>query len=314
VATNYPTIPPADASHQPEISPVSLPEFVPFGDAPDFAAKVRWRMLHDRNPLFPILQDKIEVKRFAHERGVATPATSFVTDDPALLPFDSLTETCFIKANHGSGWNFLCDAGQLYYFGHNNDLLDADGKVPQDAAHLALLSREQFLDLCRQMLNLRFAPQEWAYQVIPPRIFVEERLYPLDGGDLRDYRFYTFDGVVRAINVGSSSYRKNRENIFLTPQWEPIAMTRYVERLPNPLPARPANLQEMIAAAQRLCHGIDFMRVDLYGTTRGVMLGEITLYPGGGLPNLPTACPRFNHWLASFWKHPGHAQAQWSAI
>jgi hypothetical protein len=276
---------------------------------PDFSAKVRWRMAHDRNPLFPILQDKVAVKRYAHERGVPTPRMLFVTINPDTLPFDSLPNTYFIKANHGCGWNILCEADEFYYFGQGKDLLDANGKLLETARHSKFyVSREQVISLCRQMLGTRFETQEWAYQVIAPQIFVEEKLHSAEGGELRDYRFFTFDGKVRAIGVGSATYRKNGENVFFTPDWEPIPLTQYRERLPDPLPQRPPVLNEMIAAAERLGRGLDFVRVDLYHSTYGVMLGEITLYPESGVQNSPTACPHFNQWLSGFWQHPGHTK------
>jgi hypothetical protein len=277
---------------------------------PDFAAKVRWRMAYDRNPLFPILQDKVAVKRYAHERGVATPRMFFVTIDPATLPFDKLPDTYFIKANHGCGWNILCDAGEFYFFGQGKELFDENGRLVSEARRAPLhLSRDQVVVLCRQMLGTRFEAGEWAYQVIPPHIFVEERLQQAAGGELLDYRFFTFDGVVQMIGVGSATYRRNGENVFFTPDWKPIALTQYRERLPDPLPSPPSRLAEMIAAAERLGKGIDFVRVDLYDSTRGVMLGEITLYPESGVPDSPTSCPRFNLWLGDFWRRPAHAKA-----
>lgn len=282
------------------------------GATPDFAAKVRWRMQHDRNSLLPVLQDKVAVKRYAHERGLSTPRMLYVTNDPASIPFDALPNSYFIKANHGSGWNFLCEGGEFYYFGSGKDLVDTNGRLIEHASSSELhIPRETVVSMCKKMLGMRFAPQEWAYQVIEPQVLVEEVLHASDGGELCDFRFYVFDGVVRVINVGSATYRKRGENVFLTPDWEPIALTQYYESLPDPLPERPEKLAEMIAAAERLGKGIDFIRADLYQTTRGVMLGEITLYPGGGLVNSPTTCPRFNRWLGNFWNHPGHATAQW---
>jgi hypothetical protein len=292
-----------------------LPSAIAGEFMPDFAAKVRWRMVHDHNPLFPILQDKVAVKRYAHERGVATPRMYFVTIDPATLPFDSLPVSCFIKANHGCGWNILFESGEFFYFGQGKGVLDASGKLLPEARHSAIyLSRDQVVEVCRHMLSTRFETKEWAYQVIAPQIFVEEKLCSADGGELRDYRLFTFNGVVQAIGVGSATFRKNGENVFFTPDWEPIALTQYRERLPDPLPARPAKLNEMIAAAERLGRGIDFARVDLYDSTQGIMLGEMTLYPESGVPDSPTSCPRFNHWLSNLWQHPAHAAVQWPSV
>jgi len=270
----------------------------------DFAAKVQWRMANDRNPLFPVLQDKLAVKNYARERGIASAEVFAVVSDPAMLPRQQFPEPCFIKANHGCGWNFLYEQGTFYFFGHGNALMNADGSLNDAARQDLRAQRDHVVQLCAQMFDLRYCNDEWAYQMIAPRIFVEEKLLSAEGGELRDYRFYTFDGVVKAINVGSATYRRNQENVFLTPNWQVIPQTQYREHLPNPLPTRPEQLPAMISAAERLGAGIDFVRVDLYQSTKGVMLGEMTLYPNGGAPGTPSGCPRLDQWLGRQWRSP----------
>ena len=58
----------------------------------------------------------------------------------------------------------------------------------------------------------------------------------------------------------------------------------------------------MIDTAEKIGKDIDFARVDLYSTTKGIVLGEITIYPEGGMENSPTACPMFNRWLGIQWE------------
>ena len=271
----------------------------------DFAAKVQWRMFNDRNPVYPVVTDKIAVKNYAMERGVATPKLLYQTTRPAELPFDQLPQTCFIKANNGCGWNILRNKGEFYWFGNGDQIVANDGSFLAQSVD-SRLSSEQVIDACQQMLVTPYKEHEWAYHRVTPRILVEEQLEPLGGGELFDYRFYTFNGVVRAINVGSASYRRSNENIFLTTNWEVIALTQYRESLPNPLPGRPVMLAGMLEAAQRLGYGIDFVRIDLYQTNKGVMLGEMTLYPEGGQPLTPTTCPQFNYWLGDAWIQQRH--------
>ena len=284
---------------------------VPVGLAePDFAAKVRWRMLHDRNPIFPVIQDKIAVKEYARQRGIKTSKLLFETNDPAEIPFDQLEEPFFIKANHGSGWNFLSEGKQLHYFGLGESIMNPEGQLVEESLRASrIISREKCIAMCRQLLSMRFAAREWAYHRITPRILVEEKLHAANGGELLDYRFYTFDGIVRAVSIGSPTYRRDRLNVFLTPEWEVIKLTQSNERLPDPLPARPECLSEMIDIASRLGKGIDFVRVDLYDSHQGVMLGEMTIYPKSGLPQTPTICPRFNRWLGDYWHHPNHPKS-----
>jgi|SRR5437588_414243 len=272
----------------------------------DFAQKVRWRIKYDRNPLFVIVQDKYRVREYAATRGVKTAPLLYVTDKPETIPFDSLSGSYFIKANHGWGWNILGKDDVLYLHGDGSQLLQENNTVNEEKR----LTREACVALCQDWLTQRYGrPRhllspvgtEWAYQEISPRIIVEKCLIARDGGELNDYRFYTFDGVVKAINIGSRTYRREKLNVFFYPDWSEIKLTVYKDAVPDPLPPKPENVTEMIQIAERLGNGLDFIRVDMYDTTDGLVLGEMTVYPERGARRTPTACPKFNRWLGSQW-------------
>lgn len=283
--------------------------FVP--DSLEFAAKVRWRMRFDHNPLFIELQDKWSVRAYAGARGVRTAPLLHETTHPESLPFDSLPARYLIKASHGCGWNILGYDGGLYHFRDGRALVRPDGSLlDQAAASSFRLDRAGAVRQCRAWLAMRHRRREWAYQKIRPRIVVEAMLEAPGGGVLQDYRFYTFDGEVRAINIGSCLYRRRQENVFFDPAWRPIELTRYKESLPDPLPPRPDRLPEMLEIARRLGTGIDFVRIDLYDSTQGVILGEMTVYPSGGSEGTPTRCPVFNHWLGHQWDLPPERRRQ----
>jgi len=273
----------------------------------DLAAKIRWRMRFDRNPVFIRLQDKLAVRAYAAERRVATAGLLNATDEPETIPFDALPADYMIKANHGCGWNIICLAGQHYRFGDGRSLAGTAEPTTASAAIDGLnervpLTREEVVVECRRWLNSRYSTREWAYQHIPPRIIVEYLMVPLEGKELLDYRFYTFDGVVKAINVGSPTYRRDHLNVFYDVNWNQIELSRYAEALPQTLPPRPKFLDEMVATASRLGKGLDFVRIDLYDTAGGIVLGEITVYPESGTRGMPTGCPRFNRWLGDQWR------------
>ena len=268
-----------------------------------FAAKVRLRMEHDRNPLFITIQDKYKVKEYAESKGVKTPKLFWVTENPEAIPFDQLPRNYFIKANHGWNMNIRCINSELYWFGGGQCFADFEVSSRNTEPPIEYrLTREQCVSLCKEWLNQTHFPKEWAYQYITPKIIAEEILIPKEGDELLDYRFYTFNGVVKAINVGSASYRRNKENVFFKPSWQRFKLTRYVEKLPDPIPKKPHNLKEMIQVAQTLGEELDFVRVDLYNTSRGIVLGEMTVYPDGGILGTPTGCPVFNWWLGAQWK------------
>jgi len=264
----------------------------------DFAWKVRWRMKHDRNPLLIELQDKYEVRQYAHKRGVRTAELLFVTEDPATIPFDSLPQDYFLKANHGCKWNILCRDGQLYFYSDGEDL------IGRKNFSMRKLPREECIHYCRQWLKSVYSKSQWAYQHISPKIIIEEVLEQKGGGALVDYRCFTFNGVVKAVQVSSPIFKSANCNMFVDKNWRELSLTIYREGIPNPPAEKPQNFEEIVSAAERLGKGVDFVRVDLYNTMRGVTLAEMSIYPEAGEADSPTACPVFNKWLGDQWILP----------
>lgn len=261
-------------------------------------------MKNDHGDRISVLQDKYRVKEIVGSSGLLVAQLLFVTDDPTTIPFDSLPGDFFLKANHGCGWNVIQRDGRLFRFGDGRYLLDKAGKfLPPDEVLPFVISRSECIRQCQKWLRTKYSRKEPSYHRILPRILIEERLLPSNPEDeLRDYRFYTFNGRVRVISVGSPSYRFSGVNIFFTPAWEEIPLTVYAEKRPEILPPRPVRLAEMITHAERLGDGINFVRVDLYDTSKGVAFGELTFYPQAGGNGTPTNCTRFNQWLGSFWE------------
>lgn len=270
---------------------------------PKFADKVRWRMARDHNPLFLTIQDKYRVRDYASERAVRTADLLYVTQDPQTLPFDSLPDSYFIKASHGWGWNILCLNGDFYYFKSGKEIVDTDGTLKQARPGKEhQLTQAEVVSLCSEWMVQKHRSNEWAYQHIEPNIIVEALLTPKDDTELKDYRMYTFDGVVKAINIGSARFRRDACNIFYDRNWNEFKLTRYQESRPENMPQRPERLDEMLKVAERLGAGLDFARIDLYDTTDGIVLGEMTIYPQAGVKKSPTTCTAFNQWLGNQWK------------
>jgi len=268
-----------------------------------FAAKVRWRMKYDRNPFLTTIQDKYSVRKYAKTKGIKTAKLIYSTDNANTIPFDTLPKNCFIKANHGCEWNIIRLNSEYYFFKNGVNFEDyRSNDFDEKLIEKDKISKEECIVLCEDWLNQKYLEEEWAYLNIKPKILVEEVQYPHEGKELFDYRCYTFHGKVKAISIGSLNYRKTNKNIFLDANWNIINLSRYKEALPNPLPKKPENFDEMISIAETLGSEIDFARVDLFNTSKGIILSEMTVYPEGGAPFSPTACSHFNRWLGSNWK------------
>jgi hypothetical protein len=264
----------------------------------DFSWKMRWRMRKDRNPIFVELLDKYRVKEYAARLGIRTAETFYVTDKPDTIPFDSLPETYFLKANHGCRWNILCENNRFYLYGDGKNLGD-----PRQISQYEL-TRDEVIRHCTTWLGTLYSRRQWAYQHIKPLILAEEVLCQREGGELKDYKFYTFYGKAELVKVFSQTIRHDHMEILLDANWKPIALSNRKVHSPASIPPKPESYPEMLETVRKLGESLDFVRVDLYETTRGVVLGEMTIYPLAGRFNSPTPDPKFNKWLGDQWVLP----------
>ncbi len=275
-------------------------------------------MRFDRSPILVTVQDKFAVREYARAFDVRCAPLLHVTEDPATIPFDALPPDCMIKATHGWNWTIARTTSGFYLFGDGSRMPPHTSPTAYPALDARQrLDIDEVIALCTQWLASRHNSNEWAYQHMTPRILVEETLVPREGSELLDYRLYTFRGQVRAINLGSARLRREKANVFLRPDWSLIPLTRYRESLPQEIPPCPGTLAHMIDIARRLGEHIDFVRIDLYDTTRGVLLGEMTVYPNAGTRDRPSGCPVLDAWLGAQWSMgPARhgAAAAWNVI
>ena len=251
-------------------------------------------MDRDRNPLLPVLADKRRVKDWARAHGVATARVVWEGPRGQPIPWDDLPSSCYLKANHGSGWNLRYHDGVITFF--------QDGKVPE--AQRRVLTRSSAQSLVESWLRRHFSLRQWAYKPIPRRVFVEEPLVDRTADELQDYRFYVFAGKVRAANLGSPTLRQRGQAAAWYADGRPWILTRGQQTMvERPVPS---TWEELKRTAETLAAGLDFVRVDLYDTSDGIVLGEMTFYPEAGGRNTPTACPVFNQWMGDCWREAWH--------
>lgn len=238
-----------------------------------FNELVQARKLHDRDPRLPLLADKIEAKahvarRLGPEWVIPTlwRGTSLPDRPEWPLPF-------VLKSSHG-----CCQCAFVR---------TGDEDWP------ALRRRAQ------SWLKRRYGGvlDEWLYSQIEPRLLVEP-FVGRQGALPVDYKFFVFGGRAEFVQVDTDREHGHKRVIF-DRSWRPLACA-----LQYPLERReiapPASLPRMIAAAEALGRGFDFVRVDLYEVDERPMFGELSFYPGSGLDRFRPA--RFDalfgeHWL-----------------
>ena len=226
-----------------------------------FNEKIAWRKLHDRDPRFPLLVDKVRAKEYVADkfgRELIIP-TLAVFDSAAALDFSKppLSNPPYVlKANHASNMNIFVRKGPI----------DEEGIRKKLA---------QFLKLDYSKIA-----EEWAYSQVERKILVEPFI-ETPKGYLPDFRFHVFGGKTYAIETVVDIHGNRRENMY-DRDWNLLNIVhggypRYLEPLP-----RPSQLDRMIELAETLGRDFRYVRVDLYEIGGQVKFGELTFYPGGG--------------------------------
>lgn len=241
-----------------------------------FNEKLQWLKLHDRNPLYRTLVDKVLVKKWV-EVNIGNQyiiPTIEVWNSPQEIIFEKLPKQFVIKVNHDSGGVFVCK---------NKDELNIESMRRQ---------------IYKRFEHNGFAfGREWPYKDVKPLVFAEEYIEPEDPGEgLVDYKFFCFGGKADCVMACVGRASGKPRFYFLDRGWEVRRYNASSLSLPEgfSLP-RPNGLEEMFCVAERLSEGIPFVRVDLYDAGGRVLFGEMTFYPQSGFDQniLPEADERW---------------------
>jgi len=244
-----------------------------------FNEKLSLRLAIDRRPLLVILSDKVKVRDYiaAKVGSHVLNKVHWVGKNASAMPFDDFPEAFVIKANHGSG--FVRIVTNKSEINRDNVIREAESWLRFDYGKYS---------------------GEWAYSRIDPVVvveeFVESNAKSADGVPW-DYKFFVFDGKCAMIQVDVSRFSGHARTLF-TPGWELIPAKLTYPRAQKETP-HPDRLDEMLRVAEAVGKGIDFVRVDIYDSNRGPIIGELTCFPEGGTGKLSP--PHYDYWLGSFW-------------
>ncbi|MGP9805418.1 sugar-transfer associated ATP-grasp domain-containing protein [Paracoccus sp. NSM] len=118
------------------------------------------------------------------------------------------------------------------------------------------------------------------------RVIAEEFLQDYDPAFAipRDFKVFAAKGRCGLIQViDRNPEKKLRTNSFFTRDWSHIDRPIKTNYRMGPAYPRPADLEVLIAMAERISAEIEeFYRLDFYMTTRGPVFGEFTSYPSAG--------------------------------
>lgn len=231
-----------------------------------FNEKLQWLKLYDRNPLYTKLVDKYEVREYISEKigeDYLIPLLG-VWDDPEDIDFDSLPNKFVLKCNHNSGLGMcICtDKSKIDIKKVKNELKSG-------------LAQNYYLN-----------GREWPYKNVSRKIICEKYMTDETGKNLRDYKFYCFDGKPKIVGIyqDRNSDKETTGDFFdMNFEWVDLRFG-----MPNALnkPQKPQKFQEMIKIAEILSEGMPEVRVDLYISNNKIYFGELTFFDGGGFDKI----------------------------
>lgn len=238
--------------------------------------KLNWLKLHDRNPVYTKLVDKYEVK----------PIIADMIGDEYIIPtlgvwerfddidFSTLPDRFVLKCTH-----------------------DSEGLViVRDKALLDMKSAKEKLESALTQ-NFYYIGREWPYKDVKPRIIAEEYMEDHTDGELRDYKFFCFNGEPKAMFVATDRVIDKVKFDYFDLGYNHLDIR---QKYPNAVNVRkPKTFDKMIELSGIISKGYPHVRVDFYEVDGELYFGEFTLYHFSGfMPFEPNEWDKvFGDWL-----------------
>ena len=231
-----------------------------FNNPQTFNEKLQWLKIYDRNPFYTQLVDKYEVRKFVKARignKYLIPCLG-VWNHFNEIDFSKLPNQFVLKCTHDSGGLIICkDKLKL-------NLKDAKKKIEH------CLKRRYFLNT-----------REWPYKNVKPKIIAEEYKVDESGYELKDYKFFCFDGMPKAMFIATDRGTDTKFDFFDT-EFHHLPFTNGHPNADKEI-KKPENFTEMLHIAKLLSKGIPEVRVDLYNVNGKILFGEMTFFHWSGM-------------------------------
>ena len=223
--------------------------------------KLQWLKIHDRHPEYTRMVDKAAVKDFVagiigKEYIIPTLATYDTVD---AIDFNALPSQFVLKCTHDSGGIIVC----------------------KDKSKLNVEAAKRKL---RKALNRTFSllTREYPYEDVPRRIIAEKYMEDESGYELKDYKFFCFDGKVHYLFVATGRQNNDTRFDFYDKNFRHLPIRQGHPWATNTID-KPANFEKMIEIAEQLSKSIPHVRVDLYNINGKIYFGEYTFFHYGGI-------------------------------
>ena len=221
--------------------------------------KLQWLKLNNRHEEYTKLVDKYEVKPYiasliGEEHIIPTLG---VWDRFEDINFDTLPKQFVLKTTHDSG-------GVAVIKDKNNMDMKAVRKKLNKS-----LKRDFYL-----------LHREYPYKNVKPRIIAEQFMVDESGTELKDYKFFCFDGKVKFLFVATDRAFDVRFDFFDS-EFNHLPFKQGHTWAAKKI-QKPENFESMKHIAEILSKGMPHVRVDLYNINGQIYFGEMTFFHFAG--------------------------------
>ena len=236
-------------------------KFIDFDNPKTFNEKIQWLKLNYRKEEYTNLVDKYRVKQYitkliGEEYVIPTLGVWKNVDD---IDFKSLPEKFVLKCNNDSGGIVICK-----------------NKKDFDEVKAKSFLKERLKN------NGYWYGREWPYKNVKPCIIAEKYMEDSISKDLKDYKFFCFNGSMEFFDIDIDRFIEHRSNYYdrngnFLPFGKTYCPPDYTKKI-----EMQKNLDKMIELAETISHNTVLSRIDFYEIDGQVYFGEITFYPGSG--------------------------------
>ena len=230
-----------------------------------FNEKLQWLKLNDIHPEYARIVDKAEAKEYVREV-LGEGAEQYLIPTLGVwntfdkIDFNLLPNQFVLKTTHDSGGVAIVKDKTTMNL----------GKVRAKIEHS--LNN-----------NFFYEHREYPYKGIKPRIIAEKFMVDESGTELKDYKFFCFDGEPKMLFVATDRPFDTRFDFF-DMDWNHLPF-KQGHPLATKEIKKPAGFEKMKEIARKLSKGFPHVRVDLYDINGQIYFGELTFFHFSG--NVP---------------------------
>jgi len=239
--------------------------------------KLQWLKLYDRNSDYINMVDKYEVKEYVSKiiGDEYIIPTLGVWDNFDEIDFDKLPNQFVLKCTH-----------------------DSEGLViVKDKKQFNINSAREKINSALKY-NFYYIGREWPYKNIKPRIIAEEYMEDSVYGELRDYKFFCFDGEPKAMFIATDRNEGATKFDYYDLDFNHLDIKQYYPNSINKI-SKPLQFEKMVELSKILSSNIPHVRVDFYEVNGKLYFGEMTFYHFSGfMPFQPQKWDdKFGEWI-----------------